>query len=211
MRIAESIRCGNRRATAFTLIELLVVVAIIVVLIALLMPALASARLQARDVMCASHLRQIGTILNMYAMENSNTFPTPMTHGGSVTFIPVRYYVNGQNVSGSANATKLLDPYFKSDKSLRATMCVSAVLYNIPNSTEQQYWYGTSVWVPKYNQLNASETTVWDPYPALSWCVYPNYSIGKQPHRNFTGMNVLYYGGGVDFVPKYQFRKASFP
>ncbi len=50
----------------FTLIELLVVVAIIAVLVAILLPALSTAREQARKITCASNLRQLGISTVMY-------------------------------------------------------------------------------------------------------------------------------------------------
>jgi len=63
------------RKSGFTLIELLVVVAIIAVLISLLLPALASARSQARRVTCAANLHQIGLGFFTYANEY-HVFPT---------------------------------------------------------------------------------------------------------------------------------------
>jgi len=63
-----------RNQKCFTLIELLVVVAIIAVLVAMLLPALASARLQAKILLCSNHLRQWGTIHTMFAHENNDRF-----------------------------------------------------------------------------------------------------------------------------------------
>jgi prepilin-type processing-associated H-X9-DG protein len=55
--------------------ELLVVIGIIAVLIAILMPALAKAREQARLVQCGSNLRQIASLFDNYANEYDGEYP----------------------------------------------------------------------------------------------------------------------------------------
>ncbi|MBI2432752.1 MAG: prepilin-type N-terminal cleavage/methylation domain-containing protein [Candidatus Hydrogenedentes bacterium] len=62
----------KRRGTCgFTLVEILVVVAIIALLAGLLLPALGRARESARIATCASNVKQMGTVFQVYADENN--------------------------------------------------------------------------------------------------------------------------------------------
>ncbi|MFI4911886.1 MAG: type II secretion system protein [Sedimentisphaeraceae bacterium JB056] len=58
----------------FTLIELLVVISIIAILMAIMMPALAKVREQAKRTVCMTSLKQWGVIFSMYTNDNDNKF-----------------------------------------------------------------------------------------------------------------------------------------
>ncbi len=70
-KMNQSSRAARIRA-GFTLIELLVVIAIIAILAALLLPALARAKLKGTQATCLSNEKQLGLAFQMYASENND-------------------------------------------------------------------------------------------------------------------------------------------
>jgi prepilin-type N-terminal cleavage/methylation domain-containing protein len=108
---------------AFTLVELLVVIAIIALLMAMLMPALARVRMQAKTVICQSQLQQWGSFFSMYTDDNKTS------------------YMQGRGVNPWWQA---LEPYYKD----RALLCCPQAKDPGKNPWEGQGTFGT--WGPAW-------------------------------------------------------------
>lgn len=82
MKADKHHRC-RRRLAGWSLIELMVVVCIIALLMAVLLPALARAREQARSAVCKSNLKNLGLALRFYAEGNSDYAVPEYIDGGA--------------------------------------------------------------------------------------------------------------------------------
>lgn len=111
------------RRRGFTLIELLVVVTIIAALVALLLPALAKARGQARTVACLANLKQIGLAYATYKSENNEAAPGMNQNGNTpkYDFIPQGLKLTTSNLTVDNGLSYL--SYLYMNSSLKVFIC----------------------------------------------------------------------------------------
>ena len=102
----------NQNSRGFTLVELLVVVAIIALLSAILFPVFGTAREKARQISCASNMRQLGLGILQYSADYDESLPS-----GSYQYAVIPTACGGSSVDlpdGEGWASQIY-PYVKAD------------------------------------------------------------------------------------------------
>ena len=99
--------------SGFTLIELLIVIAIIAILAAILFPAFARARENARRASCQSNMKQIGLGIMQYTQDYDEKYPTEIDQG-SVRWAGMPNFSEGVTDASKTNWLSGIYPYTKS-------------------------------------------------------------------------------------------------
>jgi type II secretory pathway pseudopilin PulG len=79
----------THRIAGLTVVEVILVMACLAILAALLLPALAPARVRPRRISCINNLKQIGLALRMWSNDHHDEFPWQVsrTNGGTLEFV----------------------------------------------------------------------------------------------------------------------------
>jgi prepilin-type N-terminal cleavage/methylation domain-containing protein len=169
---------ARRGRSGFTLIELLVVITIIALLANLSYPAMKKALERAKSIKCASNLRQIGIAVNLYAVDNNNTYPMIESDPQNPVYPPD---------SGAKSLADTLVNYG-----------ITPTVLHCPSDTANFQKGGTSYeWRPMLDDEGTTQPYVYargEPIPISSSRVRIVMDISPQHHGR---MNTLFADGKV--------------
>jgi len=198
---------------AFTLIEMLVVIAIIALLISIIVPSVNHGLMNARRTASLSNLRQIGTALNMYAVDHGR-FPDQA--GGSAVSVMVLAGKQGQAAGGGGASgaygtppsQRPLNPYlgFEDIPDNGEVPIVRSPADNGPDSWNRPARSPHTTWEPISwpcgEPARLPKGTIGSPNPAktaFAWCsrtATPEPSASNPP--DWSPPNTVFFGLGPE-------------
>ncbi len=181
-----------RRQIAFTLVELLVVIGIIAVLIGLLLPALSTAREQAKTLKCLSNLHQMTIAVELYCSNYHGTYPLS-SYSSYVPPLSSSFAWDYTTVTDTTTGVRTLLPGLLWQKAIYAVQgCPS---YDGPSNT--------TVAVPYTGyDYNASYIGGLPPFPGSTTSVCPPMKASqiRQPSKCAIFGDGQYYAGGQAYM-----------
>ena len=137
----------NRHKRAFTLIELLVVIAIIALLMAILMPALAKVRKQAKLTICKTNTKNLMLAATLYSQDNDYKMPV-YSIGAGLWVDRISHYIENMDEARYCPSART-----RGDRDRAYVKTISSGQYDWGSSFESWMWnWGTAE--PEYGSYS---------------------------------------------------------
>lgn len=187
-----------KKSGYFTLLELLIVISIMIILISVLLPALRSARVQAKTIKCMNNLKQQSLLLGYYADDHNAFFPR------FVPYTTENGWCANQFITYLGISLNMVSPGYLNKTVLHCDAADGLTETWPPTSLGRSY--GLNYAGNKYVELQKIMTFN---KPSLNClvCEYSGNYYNTSTNRSYLtarhkrGTNLLYIDGHVRYIP----------